>query len=360
MLDQDEAVSYLLGRGLLDARSVVDGTIVVHEVSRRNCNFAVDTGDRPSYLLKQGFSPEAAVTVAHEAAIYKKLSAAGGAMRAYLPEFHGYDADERVLILELVRGAADLGSYHQRRRRFSITLARAVGDALGSLQGEMLPDTNAAFCGGPPWVLSIHRPDLGIFREASAAALELIKTVQSVPWLGRHLDELRQAWQPSVLTHHDLKWDNLLACPAAGSSKPTLKVIDWEAACRGDPCWDIGAVFSDYLSFWLFSIPVTGRDLPERFPELARSPLQRMHPALATCWQAYRQRAGLQEPESGERLRRAVSFAAARLIATAFEGAQMSPRLDSSLALHLQLAVNILERPGEAAVHLLGLPGRQT
>ncbi|MGO9781822.1 MAG: phosphotransferase [Streptosporangiaceae bacterium] len=359
MLDQGEVVSYLLSRGLVDAGSVVDGGIVVREVSRRNRNFAVDAGGAPSYLLKQGFGPEGVATVAHEAAVYQKLSVTGGSMDAYLPQFHGYDSNKRVLILELISGAEDLGAYHWRRRRFSATLAGAVGDAVGRLQGEVLPESGALFSGRPPWVLSIHRPDLSIFREASAASLELVKAVQSVPSLGRHLDELRQAWQPSVLTHYDLKWDNLLACPVAGASRPALKVIDWEAACRGDPCWDIGAVFSDYLSFWVFSIPVTGQDLPERFPELARAPLQRMHPALAACWRAYKKRAGLQEPESGERLRRAVSFAAARLIATAFEAAQMSARLDSSLILHLQLAVNILERPREAAVHLLGLPGGQ-
>jgi aminoglycoside phosphotransferase (APT) family kinase protein len=360
VLDQSEAVSYLLGRGLVDACSVVDGSVVVREVSSRNRNFAVDAGDAPSYLLKQGFGPEGAATVAHEAAVYQRLSVAGGVMEAYLPRFHGYDADERVLILELIREARDLGTYHRARRRFSTTLASAVGDALGRLQAEVLPAAGAMFSGRPPWVLSIHRPDLRIFRQASAASLELVKTVQSVPALGRRLDELRQAWRSSVLTHNDFRWENLLACPAAGSSRPVLKVIDWEAARRGDPCWDIGSAFSDYLSFWLFSIPVTGRDLPERFPELARSPLQRMHPALAACWQAYRRRAGLAEPESSERLRRAVSFAAARLIATAFEGAQMSARLDSSLILHLQLAVNILERPREAAVHLLGLQGGQT
>ena len=38
----------------------------------------------------------------------------------------------------------------------------------------------------------------------------------------------------------------------------------------------------------------------------------------------------------------------------------MSARLDSSLVLHIQLAVNILERPREAAVHLLGLRAAPT
>lgn len=188
MLDQSEAVSYLLGRGLVDACSVVDGDIVVREASKRNCNFAVDAGDAPSYLLKQGFGPEGAATIAHEAAVYERLSVARGAMEAYLPRFCGYDAGECVLILELVRGAEDLGTYQRRRRWFSTTLASAVGDALGRLQGEVLPEADAMFSGRPPWVLSIHRPDLSFFREASAASLELVKTVQSVPSLVRRLD----------------------------------------------------------------------------------------------------------------------------------------------------------------------------
>ncbi|MDQ6776943.1 MAG: hypothetical protein M3071_12175, partial [Actinomycetota bacterium] len=52
---------------------------------------------------------------------------------------------------------------------------------------------------------------------------------------------------------------------------------------------------------------------------------------------------------------RAVQLAGARLVQTAYEAAQMMQALTSSLVLHLQLALNILERPGEAATRLLGL-----
>jgi aminoglycoside phosphotransferase (APT) family kinase protein len=160
-----------------------------------------------------------------------------------------------------------------------------------------------------------------------------------------------------------VKWDNFIACPAESRRKVkfTLKIIDWEAAQLGDPRWDIGSVFSQYLSLWLFSIPITGRDPPERFPELARFPLDRMQPAIAACWSAYRKRAGLDGPRAVEWLLTAVSCAGARLVQTAFEAAQVATHLDSSMVLHLQLAANILGRPREAAVHLLGIrmgPGR--
>lgn len=359
MLDQSEVVGYLLRRGLVPPSSVVDGSIVVRDASSRNRNFAVEASEGASYLLKQGLGREGVATVAHEAAVYQKLRRAGPAVTRYLPRFHGYDEDERVLVLELVRGARDLRSHQLRSGRFSTALAGAIGDALGSLHRETAAEVSSDQSGTFPWVMWIHRPDLSIFRDASAAGLELIKIVQSAPNFGSHLDELRASWQPSALIHQDVKWDNFLAHAAPASNRLTLlKVIDWEAACPGDPCWDIGSVFGHYLSLWLFSIPITGREPPERFPELARYPLNRMKPALSACWKAYRKRLGLEEKTSTEWLLRAVSFAGARLIVTAFEAAQMSTYLDSSLMLHLQLALNILDRPREAAVHLLGLPVR--
>jgi hypothetical protein len=158
-----------------------------------------------------------------------------------------------------------------------------------------------------------------------------------------------------VLIHQDLKWENFLACRPIGSRRITLKIIDMEAVCPGDPCWDTGSVFGNYLSFWLQSIPVTGRDLPERFPELARYPLHRMQPALRACWRAYTTRLGLDDASSGPLLLRSVSFAGAALVATAYSAAQMSAAVDSNLILHLQLAMNVLARPGEAAERLFGL-----
>lgn len=355
MLDHGAVVGFLLERGFLQARWVVDGTLVVRDVSKRNRNFALDGGSSsPSYFLKQGLDPESAATVLHESAVYTLFSAPGCAMARYIPHFYGYDEELGILILELSPGACDLLVYHLRSRRFSITLARGIGDALGILHSETPRQVRLIDPGATPWILSIHRPDLGIFREASAASLELIKIVQSTPGFGEQLDQLRLTWRPSALIHQDLKWENFLACRSAGSSKMMLKIIDWEGVCPGDPCWDIGSVLSNYLSFWLQSIPITGRDLPERFPELARYPLHRMQPALRACWLAYTKRLGLDDASSASLLLRAVSFAGAGLVVTAYAAAQMLADLDTNLILHLQLAANILARPSEAAAHLLG------
>ncbi len=103
---------------------------------------------------------------------------------------------------------------------------------------------------------------------------------------------------------------------------------------------------------------MTGTVPPARFPELARYPLDEMKPATAACWHAYVDARHLDDASAARDMIRAVRFAGARLVQTAFEAAQMMQQVMSSTVLHLQLAHNVLQRPQEAAVQLMGLPLR--
>lgn len=349
-MEQAEVVGYLLERGLLGAASVVDGKVVVRDASSRNRNFIVERRDGPGLVLKQGIGALATQTVAHEARVYAALTAHGNGVASWLAPFHGYDEARGVLALGLVPDGRDLRAHQLKTGRFSAELAASLGRALGSLhRGTALPEP-AVDPRRSPWVLSLHRPDLSVFRDASAAGLELIKTIQRAAGFAEQLDALRDGWRVASLVHHDVKWDNCIVFAQGASGRTRgLKLIDWEAADHGDPAWDIGSALSHYLSFWLFSIPVTGTTPPARFPQLAEYPLERMQPALRACWSAYAAKC------AGETQERAVRYAAARLVQTAFEAAQMSDQLTSGLVLHLQLALNMLTRPREAAVHLLGL-----
>jgi hypothetical protein len=347
VLKQAEVGEYILRRGLLQPEAVVDGELTVREVSSRNCNFAVEVTAGPSYLLKQGRSAEGAVTVAREAAVYEELVARGEELPSRLPGFVGYDSDREVLVLELLGEAEDLRARHLRLEAFPELYGRELGAALGTLHREMRAKYPPA---RPPWVLSLHRPDTSLFRDASAANLELIKILQSDEGIGERLDELRAGWRVETLIHQDVKWDNCLVGP-----DDRLRLIDWEVAVAGDPHWDLGSALSQYLGFWLYSIPVTGSEPPARFPTLARFPLDAMKGALRGCCEEYAHAAESEEGLSDEHLRRTVAYAGARLIQSAFEASQFAQRLDSAAILHLQLGANLLQRPGEGAERLLGL-----
>jgi|SRR5215217_729504 len=364
MLTQPEVVPYLLHHNLIGTAPIIESDLLVADVSRRNRNFKVISDRGPSYLLKQGVGPSGTATVAHEAAVYEFLRSLGGqhGLEDCLPHYYEYDPEEKILVMELLRNAQDLHEYHARRGRFSTLLARAMGKTLAAIhyvtRTEATNGNNELISAArPPRFLSIHRPAPGIFHDISSANVQLIKTVQrSVP-LCQALDELRRGWRAETLIHYDIKWDNCLVfARSASNRKSRLKIVDWELACRGDPCWDVGSVFGNYLSFWLFSIPITGEVPPDRFMELARYPLERMQPAIRSFWQSYVRTMELDAATSSEWLLCAVKYGAARLVQAAYEQMQTSQHLTGSVVYLLQLSLNILQRPQEAMVHLLGLP----
>jgi len=357
MLAQSDVATYLLDRGLLNAAAIVDGDVTVRDASSRNRNFKVESSHGPSYLLKQGLGPEAVATVAHEAGVYDYLSKKGR-VHPYLPVFHGYDAERQVLVLELMRNGTDLRTYHQRSGPFGVGLAESLGRALGALhRATTFTDDAKPAPEQAPFALSLHRPDSRIFRDLSATSIELIKMIQHAPSLTKRLDSLRAAWSPSAVIHQDVKWDNVIVFTTSGSRGRTgLKLVDWEGAVNGDPCWDIGSAFSHYLSTWLFSIPITGQSPPEDFPKLAKYPLEKMQPAIRRCWLSYVAAVRADSAAARHRLLRSVEYSGARLVQTAFEMSQVSMELNGAIVLHLQLAQNMLDRTPEAAVQLLGLP----
>ncbi len=364
MLAIQEVAPYLLHRKLISPEVVVRGDLLVIDEARRNSNYKVMSRQGPGYLLKQGIGPNGSAMVAREARIYLSIQARADAqrLRRYLPNCYGYDPETGVLILELLYEAESMGSLRRRHGRCSTALASAVGEALGSLHA--LPGREKQPSGqerelfyNPPWALAIHRPPLAIFRDISSANLRLIEMIQNTTEFCRLLDELRQGWRMDTLIHFDIKGDNLVVyTPPNGQRKTRVALVDWESARMGDVCWDIASVFSDYLGHWLFSIPITGEEPPERFLEMARYPLESIQPAIRAFWHSYVRCMGMDKAMSMQTLLRSVRYSAVRLLQTGYESLQLSSQLSGNIYGLLQLSLNILQRPLEASVYLLGIP----
>jgi aminoglycoside phosphotransferase (APT) family kinase protein len=346
-------VGLLLERGLVEPRSVVDGDLVVRDASSRNHNFEVSSQGGRSYFVKHAVGAGTRATLAREAAVLAQLRQTP--MRRHVPELVAYDEERALVVLDRVERSRN-PRYQEARGRFSRRLGELLGAALAALhsttRGALPPEAVSE----PPWPLSLHRPRLDWLRELSEASIELIKAAQRAPELGERLDTVRASWRTSCLIHRDFKWDNVLVVPDAGGRASAVRLADWELAGAGDPAWDVGAALAAYLSAWLRSIPVTGEAPPERFAELARLPLERMRPALRALWAAYARGAGLGGGEAERELALAVRFCAGRLLQSAFEQAQMSSRLSGVALCQLQVALNLLRRPHEGAVRLLGIP----
>lgn len=361
MLTHSAIVPFLMQRQCLTPEQVVDEDVCVTRVQQRNHNFHV-TGLRVGNLfLKQATHAGDTGTVAYEATVYDALQSLDGCtqLSRYLPRCVDYDADTGILILESVANSVDLQAYHAHQGRFPRSLARHMGTGLGLLHrttslepvdGDMIPGIRTV----RPTVFRLTCPPLEILSRVSAVGLQVIRMVQQQERLDREFQRLPEEWRTESLIHCDVKLTNFVAYRKQATGRyQGLKLIDWEFAGYGDPRWDVGSVFSTYLTLWLSSIPITQADRPDQWITLARYPLPRLQRFLRHFWDSYR---SIRRDQVGPNwLRQTVRFAAACLVQTAYELAMSANELSAQIVSLVQLAVNLLERPDQAVGDLLGI-----
>jgi aminoglycoside phosphotransferase (APT) family kinase protein len=357
-MTESDVVALLLGDGVLDSGSVVDGDVRVVDASRRNANFRVLREDGPSLMLKSA-RRGAVESVEREALVLRLLAASGGSggPPRFLPRLHAYNADRRLLAIELFRDADDLRQYH-RRGRFPRAIAGEVGRALATLHG-LTPAVLREMAGRrliapEPAALHIHRPGPAVLYDFSAASVDLLLLVQHSPELCAALDALRDDWRRDTFIHHDARWDNVLVLRSA-RRRPDIRLVDWESAGLGDRAWDLGAMLGDYLGAWVASVPVTARAEPASYLALAAHPLEMMQPAIRACWTAYVRTGGLDDGAAAELRVRVARYAGLKLLQIALENVQNAAESTMTAATLLQLGANVLLRPQEAGLVVLGL-----
>ncbi len=359
MLTQETVIPYLLRRGHLTCAELIAGGVKVYDASRRNGNFRVERQPGDALLLKQAREPNALQTVGWEAVIYKAFQAlpVSHPLRRYTVPFLEYDDDEGVLVLRSIADARTLAA-QQNQGRIPIRPAAQIGHVLGALHSLELGSSpvSALSEGLPrrlPHALFLHRPDHSVYCNASYGNLQAVRVLQSFPAFGALIDALTKEWRPSCLVHFDVKGDNILLSAKRGARSGWL--IDWELAALGDPAWDVGSMFADYLGVWLWSIPITGEHQPAHYLSLARLPLTRFQPALRAFWKSYRLVRGLTGRAASAFLLAATRYCAVSLIQRVHEQTREAAELLSTTICQLQLSWNILQEPELTCVHLLGL-----
>jgi hypothetical protein len=357
LFSETSALRFLADRGLIPPETLVSGETTVTSVPRRNRNFEVVTAPGPSWFLKCPRDESGRATLRNEAAAYTYLFEHCKEVTKYLAGVRAFDRPKSVLALELFPGAEDLRTHCWRVGGFSSVPGRQLGYALGRLHNLPLPrrtQTGWQPALRVPWVLGIHRPGLDLLRHASAANIEIVRAIQRSSRFGELLDELRDHWTYSTLVHFDLKGENCLLAGSPSTGRKGVKIIDWELAGIGDPGWDTGSVFATCLDIWLSSTPLVSELPIDQALTIAACPLSRMQAGMHSFWSAY-VRSKNAGTGGAALLDRAIRYSAVRLLQTAYERAQVSSQITSSAVALVQLSLNMLLRPCEAGVQLLGI-----
>ena len=363
ILTPSNIAHYLLGRGIITHESVVDGDFRVIEKSLRNRNFMVLRDRHPGLFLKQvkSFDQQAIITLGYEATCYRLANEDEDfkALAPLMPQYHAFDADRHVLIVELLKDGENLADYHVRVGRFPTEVADQVGRLLGRFHHdirEKIKDSakTSLFQKRMPWILQLHQLSSNYLEPISAGNAEVINIVKNFPEFHETLNALQSQYEFNCLIHGDIKWENCVLYRNGGEA-PGLKIVDWELADVGDACWDAGAIFQAYITCWIMSIPLTPGVPPSQLMDQAKYPIDDMQPAISTFWRAYAEALGADEKTQRGLLERSVRYGAARMIQTVYEHMTPSPQITPNAVCLLQVSLNILQNPAEAITDLLGM-----
>jgi aminoglycoside phosphotransferase (APT) family kinase protein len=350
-LDLEEVGPYLLERGLLTPRDVVEGRFRVEDVSRLNRVFRVTS--EPGYVLKVSAADDPE-RLEREAAVLERLASAP-TLVGRVPHVLLQDRDRGVLVMRALGGAEHLRRC-QRPGHFSRLLARAAARTLAALHS--LPPATAHGL-APTWspgeVFRVHDLDLERLRTLSGAGIELVGLIQRDGRLTAALDELVGTVELTGMIHGDLRWENCLGLPApTGTRRTQVQLVDWEFATAGDAAVDVGVFFGEYLRAW---VPwLTVMHLTPEAEAQAFAVQRRLRAAVTTFWSHYANaRPQLEIRDARRLLRRAVRFAGARLLQVASEEAQANTDIGETEATLLRAATRFVHEPDVAGVQLLGL-----
>lgn len=341
-------VELLLVRGLFPPNAVDDGGVRVVDVSRRNRNHRVETRAHGSFLVKQAVSDATRSSLLTEAAMLAAIGAERGGRARHLARLLDVDREMGILVFALEPRVESLLSRVVRTNMLDASTGRAVGRALAEVQSARPSSTSGS--SGPPGALLLHRPPLGVVRDAGPACMALLRIVQSDETMRRELQRLETAWSREGTVHGDLRWDNVLVRDRGGRGTRAL-LVDWELSGRGDVRWDAACFLASMLDRWVATMPVGAGISLRDSAALAGTPLERMRPGS---------RAFLREWGSRRSSRVAghaavTRLAAARLLQLAFESQVAEPRITAAAVVAIQLASNMLAGPDEAAERLFGI-----
>ncbi|MGS0685529.1 phosphotransferase family protein [Nakamurella sp. GG22] len=357
LLTPEALLQFLRETGRITDRAIVDGELAISDISRRNQNYRVIQKDGTSLVIKHDADADGMPTLEREAAVYKQLNAAADRSVAPMlaPRMIFSDHARSILGLEFIHGARTLREHHSRVGKFSERIASETGRMLAAVH-QLTPEFPTTAALERPWVSELHRPNLAVLQAVSVANMQLIKILQRYPEYCQLLDAIADEWMSESLIHMDVKFENWLITQRKGDDRwRHVLLIDWELAGRGDPRWDVGSMFAEYLSTWVNSMPLTGDSTASELAQHARFPLSRMQLAIRSFWASYISFMSVARDQQAEFQMGATRFAALRLLQTAFEQAQHSAQISGSSVYHLQLSRNILARPQEASIQLLGL-----
>ncbi len=269
------------------------------------------------------------------------------------PRLIAWDPAEEVLVTEFFSGETP-AVITRRLGGLPPVVAAGIGAALAVLHSQRVTQDPAAEV--PDVLVYQLRPTPAALAFRTQGQLELTRLIQRSRSVGAALDDAAGGWRATAAIHGDIRWGNVIVDTARGSDKVVVRLVDWESAGRGDPCWDVGAAAASAI-FDRLDLPLGAVMATHELVAAADGALRLARPAVSALWAAWVDGHGGTGAAEADAALRTARYAGARLLELAHGVAGEFDRLPIVAALVAQLGVDLLTRPAEGAEVLLRAVG---
>lgn len=362
LLSADNLCHYLVERNLLDRETILKGDFSVVSVPTRNNIFKVITRSGPRLFIKQvsTFDAHAVSILKREAMAYHFITKqqAYGQLASMMPAFMHYDPDRHVLVIAYFEHHISVHEYYFQQQQVFPSFAARQAEILASFHIPVRGDSDtSAFPKQLPWILDLQAHASNEFFKQGHSNTDLVGLIRSNPELSSMLGALKNEWIADSLIHGDIKWTNFIT-PSKADDARAVKLIDWELADIGDPCWDMAGLLQSFVSTWIFGFDNKDMNNHQLQEHMQPFDIERTRDVARHAWETYSHARNFTPAGEQAMLLKTVRFTAARLLQTSIEGVIQTPRVYPNNMRIIQTAFNILRSPETAAASLFGISTR--
>lgn len=164
--------------------------------------------------------------------------------RQAVPRLVATSADTRAIALDAVQDCDSLRDLIERDQAVDVRHLVNLAAILADLHDTPIAEASRRYS---QWLLHPPVPmstTLTPHEYALGAGLDFDVYLRTMQLLEPEFRELHAEWHPAALIHYDLRDDNVLIARADGAAR----LIDWELAGFGDPCFDVGFLMGQFLT----------------------------------------------------------------------------------------------------------------
>jgi len=368
IIDIDNATGYLLNRKIIDTYSIVNGDLKIIDASRKNRNIKVLRTNDQSFLIKQSYKTDlnSSITLKREALLYALVQnyPKFSPLLDIVPHIHDFDENKNIILVEFIDGYSwNEYIYLIKDKDIGKETIFSLGKIIGTYHDifkNMMKENLLNFL-PRSFENSFLHPGPEIFINLSPANRELLKIIQRDLKLYGQMEEIFLKWSPQTLIHGDIKFDNIILSLKNKedlASNKKIVIVDWETASMGNPAWDIGSVFQEFIKLWLSIIPITGLESSEQLLITSAESFKKIQSSMRVFWEGYISVAAINKSsnEINTLLIQSTEFCAVRLIQSIYEMNLSKAKLDNRSIYMIQISLNILKNVDNAVIHLLGIP----